>query len=243
MTNSTIQTSISQLPILLIDDDRSLGALISEYCISDGVSITTVRSAEDGLPLVRNQYFVLIILDVMLPGMDGFEALKRIRQSFDTPVLMLTTRGASEDRIFGLQSGADDYLPKPFKPEELLARMRSILRRTQPKPEPIQLLVGDVILNEMERSVMVLERPVELTGAEFHLLKLLLSQPGVPVAREELISRIFGREVNLIDRSIDNLAHNIRKKLGSHANGIERIKSVRNVGYAYIVAPGPPVRP
>jgi len=238
VTNPTIQTSISQFPILLIDDDRSLGALISEYCISDGFSITTVRAAEDGLQLVRNHYFVLIILDVMLPRMDGFEALKRIRQSFDTPVLVLTTRGASEDRIFGLQSGADDYLPKPFKPEELLARMRSILRRTQPKPEPTQLIVGDVILNEMERSVMVLKRPVELTGAEFHLLKLLLSHPGVPLAREELVSRIFGREVNLLDRSIDNLAHNIRKKLGSHANGIERIKSVRNVGYAYVVAPG-----
>jgi len=238
VTNPTIQTSISQFPILLIDDDRSLGALISEYCISDGFSITTVRAAEDGLQLVRNHYFVLIILDVMLPRMDGFEALKRIRQSFDTPVLVLTTRGASEDRIFGLQSGADDYLPKPFKPEELLARMRSILRRTQPKPEPTQLIVGDVILNEMERSVMVLKRPIELTGAEFHLLKLLLSHPGVPLAREELVSRIFGREVNLLDRSIDNLAHNIRKKLGSHANGIERIKSVRNVGYAYVVAPG-----
>jgi two-component system response regulator CpxR len=237
VTSPTIQTSISQLPILLIDDDRSLGALISEYCISDGFSITTVRAAEEGLQLVRTQYFALIILDVMLPGMDGFEALKRIRQSFDTPVLMLTTRGASEDRIFGLQSGADDYLPKPFKPEELLARMCSILRRTQRKPEPAQLIVGDVILNEMERSVMVLERPVELTGAEFHLLKLLLSQPGVPLAREELVSRIFGREVNLLDRSIDNLAHNIRKKLGSHANGVERIKSIRNVGYAYIVAP------
>ena len=237
MTNPTLQTSISQLPILLIDDDRSLGTLISEYCIADGFSITTAQAAEDGLQLLRHQYFALIILDVMLPGMDGFEALKRIRQSSDTPVLMLTTRGASEDRILGLESGADDYLPKPFQPEELLARMRSILRRTQPKREPVQLIVGDVTLNERERSVTVLERPVELTGAEFHLLKLLLSQPGIPLEREVLVSRIFGREVNLLDRSIDNLAHNIRRKLGSHANGQERIKSVRNVGYTYVVAP------
>ena len=236
MTSPAIQTSIAQLPILLIDDDRSLGTLISEYCIPDGFSITTAKAAEDGLELVRNQYFAMIILDVMLPGMDGFEALKRIRQTFDTPVLMLTTRGASEDRILGLESGADDYLPKPFKPEELLARMRSILRRTRPKREPVQLSVGDVTLNEMARSVTVLERPVELTGAEFHLLKLLLSQPGIPLEREVLVARIFGREVNLLDRSIDNLAHNIRKKLGSHANGTERIKSVRNVGYAYAVA-------
>jgi two-component system, OmpR family, response regulator CpxR len=135
-----------------------------------------------------------------------------------------------------LEDGADDYLPKPFQAEELLARIRSILRRTQPRGESTLLTIGDVTLNELERSVTVLERPVELTGAEFHLLKLLLSQPGVPLAREELVSRIFGREINILDRSVDNLAHNIRKKLGAHANGLERIKSVRNVGYTYVLA-------
>jgi two-component system, OmpR family, response regulator CpxR len=222
--------------LLLIDDDKSLGALIAEYCIPNGFSITTAITAEEGILLLRQNHFALLILDVMLPGIDGFEALARIRYSSNIPVLMLTTRGASRDRVRGLENGADDYLPKPFQPEELLARIRSILRRTQPRSESTLLMVGDVTLNELERSVTVLKRPVELTGAEFHLLKLLLSQPGIPLAREELVSRIFGREINILDRSVDNLAHNIRKKLGTHSNGLERIKSVRNIGYTYVLA-------
>ena len=236
MTITSIPIENPGSSLLLIDDDKSLGGLISEYCISDGFSITTAISAEEGILLLRQNYFVLLILDVMLPGIDGFEALKRIRYSSNIPVLMLTTRGAWKDRIHGLENGADDYLPKPFQPEELLARIRSILRRTQPRSESPLLMVGDVTLNELERSVTVLERSVELTGAEFHLLKLLLSQPGIPLAREELVSRIFGREINILDRSVDNLAHNIRKKLGPHSSGLERIKSVRNVGYTYVLA-------
>ena len=236
MTNTSIPIENPGSSLLLIDDDKSLGTLIAEYCIPDGFSITTAITAEEGILLLRQNHFSLLILDVMLPGIDGFEALKRIRYSSNIPVLMLTTRGASKDRISGLESGADDYLPKPFQPEELLARIRSILRRTQPRNEPTLITIGDVTLNELERSVTVLERPIELTGAEFHLLKLLLSQPGIPLAREELVSRIFGREINLLDRSVDNLAHNIRKKLGVHANGLERIKSVRNIGYTYVLA-------
>jgi two-component system response regulator CpxR len=236
VTGSAIHTDTLGSSLLLIDDDKSLGALIAEYCIPNGFSITTAITAEEGILLLRQNHFVLVILDVMLPGMDGFETLKRIRYSSNIPVLMLTTRGASKDRIRGLENGADDYLPKPFQPEELVARIRSILRRTQPKSESTLLTIGDVTLNELERSVTVLERPVELTGAEFHLLKLLLSQPGIPLAREELVSRIFGREINSLDRSVDNLAHNIRKKLGAHANGLERIKSVRNIGYTYVLA-------
>jgi len=220
--------------LLLIDDDRSLGQLLSDYCKSE-FSIAPALSGEDGLRMARQNHFALIILDVMLPGIDGFEVLKKIRHLYTTPVLMLTTRGASKDRIHGLESGADDYLPKPFQPEELLARIRSILRRTQPKPESTQLTVGDVTLCEAERSVTVSGRAVELTGAEFHLLKLLLCQPGNALPREELVSRIFGREVNVLDRSIDNLAHHIRKKLGPHSTGAERIKSIRNIGYTYVV--------
>jgi two-component system response regulator CpxR len=236
VTSTSIHIENPRSSLLLIDDDKSLGALIAEYCIHDGFSITIAITAEEGILLLRQNHFVLLILDVMLPGIDGFEALKRIRYSSNMPVLMLTTRGASKDRIRGLENGADDYLPKPFQPEELLARIRSILRRSQPRSESTLLTIGDVTLNELERSVTVLERPVELTGAEFHLLKLLLSQPGIPLAREELVSRIFGREINILDRRVDNLAHNIRKKLGTHANGLERIKSVRNIGYTYVLA-------
>jgi two-component system response regulator CpxR len=147
---------------------------------------------------------------------------------------MLTTRGAARDRIQGLQGGADDYLPKPFEPEELIARIRSILRRTNPSEEMAHFVVGDITLDESQRSVTVGMDVVDLTGAEFHLLHLLLESTGKPLTREELVPQIFGRDVVSFDRSIDNLAVNLRKKLGPHATGVERIKGVRNVGYVYV---------
>ena len=190
-------------------------------------------TGEEGIYLSRQKSFFLIILDVMLPGIDGFEVLKRIRQRSKVPILMLTTRGATRDRVQGLENGADDYLPKPFQPEELLARIRSILRRSYPTDNLAQLSVGDVDLNEAERAVMLAGQPVDLTGAEFHLLRLLMEQSGVPRSREELVLRIFDRDVNSFDRSVDNLVSNLRKKLGTHPDGSDRIKSVRNVGYVY----------
>jgi two-component system response regulator CpxR len=223
-------------PLLLIDDDRSLAALITEFCSPLEFAVTSATSGEEGVRLARQSYFTLIILDVMLPGIDGFEALKRIRDLSSIPILMLTTRGAAKDRIYGLERGADDYLPKPFQPEELLARIRSILRRLHPRQANGSITSGDIGLNESERSVTVGGRPVDLTGAEFHLLKLLISQPGVPFAREELVPRIFAREPGAFDRSIDNLVSNLRKKLGPHSSGAERIKGIRNVGYTYVVS-------
>ena len=193
-------------------------------------------TGEEGIYLSRQRSFFLIILDVMLPGIDGFEVLKRVRLHSKTPVLMLTTRGAVRDRVQGLENGADDYLPKPFQPEELLARIRSILRRSYPTDNLAQLSVGDVDLNEAERSVMLAGQPVDLTGAEFHLLTLLMEQYGVPLSREELVLQIFDRDTTSFDRSIDNLVSNLRKKLGAHPDGSDRIKSVRNVGYVYVSA-------
>jgi len=228
------QSSLQSSNLLLIDDDRSLAALIAEYCGPGGFAVTAAFSGEDGIRLARQQYFLLIILDVMLPGIDGFEVLKRIRRSSDTPILMLTTRGAAKDRIHGLESGADDYLPKPFQPEELLARIHSILRRTLPKESPAKFTLGDITINERERSVILKGQEIDLTGAEFQLLRLLISQPGEPLSREELVPRIFSRESTGLDRSIDNLVNNLRKKLGTHANGLDRFKSIRNVGYCYV---------
>jgi DNA-binding response OmpR family regulator len=186
--------------------------------------------------MARQQYFLLIILDVMMPGIDGFEVLKRLRRTSNTPILMLTTRGAAMDRVCGLEGGADDYLAKPFQPEELVARIKSILRRAYPKEGSGQLTVGDLILDEAERSVTLAGQPLDLTGAEFGLLRLLLGNPGDPLSREELISRIFGREPTSFDRSIDNLVNNLRRKLGTHAGGSQRIKGIRNVGYCYVLA-------
>jgi DNA-binding response OmpR family regulator len=220
--------------LLLIDDDLSLATLIREYCHSKGLEVTPAATGEEGICLSQQRRFQLIILDVMLPRMDGFEVLKRLRQCSNIPVLMLTTRRATKDRVQGLEGGADDYLAKPFQPEELVARIRSILRRVYPAPKAARLFVGDLTLDEMGRSVTVGPAEIELTGAEFQLLRLLLSTPGVPRSREDLVPQIFGREVKGFDRSIDNLVSSLRRKLGPHPNGSERIKGVRNVGYAYV---------
>ena len=222
-------------PLLLIDDDRSLASLIAEYCTAGGFSITSARSGEDGIRMARQQHFLLIILDVMLPGMDGFEVLRQLRRTSKTPILMLTTRGAAMDRVHGLETGADDYLAKPFQPEELVARIKTILRRVYPKEDEAKLTVGDVTLDELERSVLLGRDRLELTGAEFHLLRLLLSHPGDPMTRDELIPVIFGRESTAFDRSIDNLVNNLRRKLGPQADGTDRIRTIRNIGYCYTV--------
>jgi two-component system, OmpR family, response regulator CpxR len=230
----TLQAPGQLSPLLLID--RSLASLISEYCGVGGFSITSALSGEDGLRLARQQHFLLIILDVMLPGMDGFEVLERLRLSSDIPILMLTTRGAALDRVHGLENGADDYLAKPFQPEELVARIKSILRRVYPKDGLAKFTIGDITVDESERSIKLCDQRLDLTGAEFDLIRLLLGQPGESLSREKLIPRIFGRDPTSFDRSIDNLVNNLRRKLGTHQDGTERIKSVRNVGYCYVIA-------
>ena len=238
MARLALPDSGQLIPLLLIDDDRSLASLLAEYCTAAGFSISSALSGEEGLLRSRRQHFFLIILDVMMPGMDGFEVLRRLRRSTDVPVLMLTTRNAGVDRVRGLEGGADDYLAKPFQPEELVARIRSILRRVHPRDIGGQLTVGDLILNETKRSVTLANQRLDLTGAEYSLLRLLLLGPGEPLAREELIPRIFGREPTSLDRSIDNLVNNLRRKLGTYPDGAERIRSVRNVGYCYVLDGG-----
>lgn len=235
MTRLAIPDSGQPIPLLLIDDDRSLASLLAEYCAAAGFSISSALSGEEGLRQFRQQTFSLIILDVMMPGIDGFEILHRLRQFTDIPVLMLTTRSAGVDRVRGLESGADDYLAKPFQPEELVARIKSILRRVLPREIGGEIVVGDLVLNEAERSVNLTGQKLDLTGAEYSLLRLLLLSPAEPLAREELIPRIFGREPTGFDRSIDNLVNNLRRKLGAHPDGADRIKSVRNVGYCYVL--------
>lgn len=235
MNSSSRHIGATSPRLLLIDDDLSLAKLIREYCESDGLEVTAAATGEEGFYLSQQRRFQLIILDVMLPRMDGFEVLKRVRQSSNIPVLMLTTRGATRDRVQGLQNGADDYLPKPFQPEELVARIRSILRRTYSVAAMAHIVVGDLVLDEMERSVTVGTESIQLTGAEFHLLRLLIDSPGIPRSREDLVPQIFGRESTGLDRSIDNLVNSLRRKLGDYPSGSQRIKGVRNVGYAYVV--------
>jgi len=223
--------------ILMIDDDFSLTELVKEYVAPDGFEVTAATTGESGLGALVGAAFSLVVLDVMLPGMDGFEVLSRIRRISSVPVLMLTSRGSIADRVHGLSGGADDYLPKPFEPRELLERMRSILRRVQPRNHRLShLQVDDVELDEKSRLVFCGGRELELTGSEFALLHILLSKSGKVLAREELVDQVLERGLSVNDRGIDNLASKLRKKMGPSTAGKDRIRSIRGIGYVYVAS-------
>jgi two-component system response regulator CpxR len=175
----------------------------------------------------------MIMLDVMMPDTDGFDVLRRIRQHSRTPVLMLTARGDTHDRILGLEMGADDYLPKPFDPAELVARIRAILRRAVPHRPGSTIAIGDIELDGGSRTVQRNGKPVDLTTVEFDLLAALMRIAGSTVSREDLVRNVLGRDFSPFDRSIDTHVCNLRRKLGTLAGGGERIKGVRGAGYLY----------
>ncbi len=226
--------------LLVIDDDTELCSLVTKYLEVEGFQVDSVNDGQEGIGRALSGEYALVILDVMLPGVNGFDALRRIRAESRVPVLMLSARAEDVERIVGLEIGADDYLGKPFNPHELVARIRAIIRRTQPKeplaPEKVihpMLTVGDVELDKNAWKVRRAGEPVGLTALEFNLLELLLRSAGQVVPREELVQTLLGREFDPFDRSIDMHVSNLRKKLGRQANGVERIKSVRGVGYVY----------
>jgi two-component system response regulator CpxR len=227
--------------ILIIDDDVTLCELVTEYLSPLGFVIESVHRGDTGAERALAPEFSLVVLDVMLPGLNGFEVLRRIRKESKVPVLMLTARGDDVDRIVGLEIGADDYLPKPFNPRELVARIRAILRRTT-LVEPAgfsaqkQIRVGDVALDGGTRAVQRAGEPVELTAVEFDLLEKLLRAAGQIVTREDLSQAVLGRRASPFDRSIDMHISNLRRKLGHQSGGNERIKTVRGVGYIYAQA-------
>lgn len=225
------------LPILLIDDDLGLGQLLEDYLVPEGFDLTISPTGENGLELAQSHRYALAVLDVMLPGIDGFQVLERLRRVASLPVLMLTTRGSTSDRVQGLRKGADDYLPKPFEPSELLERIRSILRRVQPRAGRFQFIrVDDIQLDESARTVVRGAELISLTGSEFLLLQVLLSNPGKVLARDKLVQLILDREVTSNDRGIDTLVSNLRRKLGPSVTGTDRIRSSRGVGYVYAIA-------
>jgi DNA-binding response OmpR family regulator len=226
--------------LLIIDDDVELCELVSEYLRPEGFEIEAVHDGELGIKRVLSGEHALIVLDVMLPGLNGFEVLRRIRARSSTPVLMLTARGDDVDRIVGLEIGADDYLPKPFNPRELVARIHAILRRSSHAAGTAgtasstgRLVVGDVELDPGSRTVRRGGEPVELTGVEFSLLEVLLLAAGRVVEREELSRTVLGRRLMPYDRSIDMHVSNLRKKLGHTSGQQDRIKAVRGFGYIY----------
>jgi DNA-binding response OmpR family regulator len=220
--------------MLVIDDDAELWQLVARYLVREGFELHWAATGGAGVDRALSQDYSLILLDVMLPDMDGFEVLRRLRQHSHTPVLMLTARGDTLDRIRGLEMGADDYLAKPFDPAELAARIRAILRRSaRPSPSPAMMVAGDVEIDGGSRTARRLGAPVNLTTVEFDLLAALLRVAGNTVSREELVRTVLGREFSPFDRSIDTHICNLRRKLGPLENGGERIKGVRGAGYLY----------
>jgi two-component system response regulator CpxR len=225
--------------ILVIDDDVELCALVGEYLEPEGFQIEAVYEGNRGLERAISGEHRLVVLDVMLPGMNGFDVLRKIRNTSKIPVLLLTARGEDVDRIVGLEIGADDYLPKPFNPRELVARIRAILRRTSMGEKatgaaiPEALHVGDIDLDPATRIVLRNGQPVDLTSVEFNLLHVLLREAGRVVTRERLVDEVLSRKFSPFDRSIDMHVSKVRKKLGDTDNGSDHIKTVRGVGYIF----------
>ncbi|MDX9719244.1 MAG: response regulator transcription factor [Myxococcota bacterium] len=223
--------------ILLIDDDVDLCELLRNYLSNDGFCVETVHDGPGGLERAIQGSYSLVVLDVMLPGMNGLEVLRLLRQQSFVPVLMLTARGDDVDRIVGLEMGADDYLAKPFNPRELLARIRAVQRRATAALSSSaheSLHIGDLELNRGRRSARCGERELSLTGVEFSLLELLLRSAPEPVTRDVLSRGALERAYSPLDRSIDVHVSNLRKKLGPRTDGGERIIAVRGVGYAMV---------
>lgn len=226
----------------MIDDDLKLCRLVKEYLAPMGFAVETANTGPDGLEKVRADDFGAVILDVMLPGMDGFEVLRQIRRVSTVPVLMLTALGDEADRIVGLEIGADDYLPKTFSTRELLARLRAVTRRSrisgsQAGTSPDEIVVGDIQINLGNREVSQNGNPITLTALEFDLLSCLARSAGRVLDRDRLLDEIAGRDYDVFDRSIDVHISSLRRKLGDDFKNPRYIKTVRSVGYM-LVPPG-----
>jgi two-component system response regulator CpxR len=226
-----------QIQVLLADDDVGFCELLSEYLKSQGFEVTAVH---DGLAAIERAgcgLYDVLVLDVMMPKADGFRVLERLRASHRIPVVMLTARGEDIDRIVGLELGADDYVAKPCNPRELAARLRAVLRRSQLSAvEQTPLRCGDVELLPASRGVRLNGQPIELTGAEFDVLRTLIEHAGQVISKEDLSRRALNRRLGAFDRSIDMHISRLRQKLGPHAGGGPRVRSVRNRGYLYVDA-------
>jgi two-component system, OmpR family, response regulator CpxR len=225
--------------VLIIDDDEELCDLVSEYLTVEGFETTAVHDGEAGLERALSGNYDLAILDVMMPRLNGFDVLRNLREKSGLPVLMLTARGDDMERIVGLEIGADDYLPKPFNPRELVARLRAVLRRASSDEseakQPERLTVDDLELSSSSRSVKRSGEELPVTSVEFDLLSALLRAAGHVVKKEDLSENVLERRLSPYDRSLDMHISNLRKKLGPRDDGSERIKTVRSVGYIYTV--------
>jgi len=228
--------------ILLVEDDSELCELLCEYFKTEGLYVEWVHNGREGLDKAFSGIYSIIILDLMLPGMDGLEVLKNLRKESTVPVLILTAKGDDVDRIVGLELGADDYLPKPFNPRELLARVRAILRRVRGNKNEDQedkvekvLSVGDLKLYPSSRTAILDGKTIELTSTEYDLLEFLMASAGKLVNRQHLVQKVLKRSYSPFDRSVDVHISNLRKKLGPYSDGQKRIKTIRGEGYIFTI--------
>jgi two-component system, OmpR family, response regulator CpxR len=219
--------------ILLIEDDTDLCGLMQDYFAEQGFRIEAAHDGRQGLARSLDGAFDLIILDVMLPALNGFEVLRQLRKRSETPVIMLTARTAESDRVAGLNSGADDYLPKPFGPEELLARIRAVLRRVGKAPSSQLIEAGGLKLNPQSRQAWCADEPVELTALEFDILEILVRAAGRTVSRDELTGALHQRPSTPYERSLDVHVSHLRKKIEQGSQVL--IRTVRGVGYQFTV--------
>lgn len=220
--------------VLVIDDDERLNALLTKYLVQFGFSVRAVSHPEAGLSTLRTDPPDIVVLDVMLPGMDGFAVCRRIREHSRIPIIMLTARGEVTDRILGLEMGADDYLPKPFEPRELVARIQAILRRGANIDAEGSVQIGALHMSWETRSVHLNGNDLGLTTAEFELLALLVRNRGRVMTRDRILDAIRGVDWEAYDRSIDVLVSRLRQKLGDDAKHSTMIRTVRRAGYSFI---------
>lgn len=218
--------------VLLVEDEHSIGRLVKTYLERDGYPVVWVRNGEDALVELGRHATRIVILDIALPGIDGLEVCRRIRAESGVPILMLTARDEEADRVAGLEVGADDYVPKPFSPRELVARVRAILRRTESVPHEQTIELADVVLRRGAREVEVGGEAVQLTGREFDLLDVLMQNQGLVLSREQLLDRIWGGTFPGGTRTVDVHVAQLRRKLGRP----DLIRTVRGAGYKAVPA-------
>jgi two-component system OmpR family response regulator len=218
--------------VLVVDDDVRLYELLESYLTQNGVSPAHANRGSRALDLLGREAFDAVLLDVMMPEMDGLHVLRKLRERWPSlPVIMLTAKGDETDRVVGLELGADDYLPKPFSPRELLARLKAVLRRASPDLGRQRLSVGPVVVEVEARTVHVSGKPLELTGLEFDILLALLRRAGQVVPRASLLAHAGRADVNVNDRTVDVHVSHLRRKLGDHSAHL--LKTVRGVGYVF----------
>ena len=228
------------MKILIVDDDRKLCRLVADYLEPMGYDVDATHNGSKGLEMVREGDYAAVILDVMMPQMDGFEVLKRLREESDLPVIMLTARGEETDRIVGLEMGADDYLPKTFSSRELLARLRAVTRRyekskrhTASRNENGRLVFGDLQIDEKARMVRLGAESLNLTPIEYDLLTCLARSAGRVLSRDQLLDAVVGRDYEVFDRSVDVHISSLRRKLGEAPRNPKYIQTVRSAGYMF----------